>query len=157
MHGISERENDNVRFEPKTEAEISAANLLEAGQYVFEVAKAEEKTSQNGNDMVKLTLAVFDNEDRRHPVFDYLVGTDGAAYKIRHFAESVGLLSQYEAGEIRAEQMEGRTGKCQVGIDDKNKQYPAKNIIRDYVPAGVSAPPKANGKSAPIIDDDLPF
>lgn len=151
-----------MRFQPKSEEEIAAANLLLGGEYAFEVAKAEEGTSKAGNDMVKLQLHILDTEDRNHVVFDYLVHTDGSAYKVRHFAEAVGLLGDYERGEMKAEDMVGRTGHCQVGIDDKNKQYPAKNVIRDYKPAngnaGASMPASQKGNGpATIVDDTIPF
>lgn len=152
-----------MRFQPKTEAEVNAANLLPGGEYLFEVSEAEEQKSKAGNDMVKLKLYVFDDEERRHVIFDYLVGTESAAYKLRHFAESIGLIAQYEHGEIRAEQMITRTGKCQVGIQkDKGGQYPDKNVIRDYVIAAPAASvAKANGTRqaahAPDLDDNIPF
>lgn len=149
-----------MKFEPKTEEEINAGNLLEGGDYDFEVAKAEEAVSKKGNEMVKLTIHIMDNEDRRHTVFDYLVSSDESAFKLRGFAESVGLLEQYEAGEIRAEQMEGRAGSCKIGIDDKDKSYPAKNVVRAYLkpkaPASAMNGAK-KGSSAQILDDDVPF
>lgn len=148
-----------MRFQPKTEEEIAVANLLIGGDYPFEVVNAEEQTSKAGNDMVKLRLNVINAEDRGHTIFDYLVGTEGAAYKLRHFAESVGLLAEYERGEMTADQMVGRSGTCQVGIQkDKSGQYPDKNVIRDYVV------PKKNGNGADKpksakddFDSEIPF
>src|SRR5688572_8987205 len=99
-----------MRFEPKSEDEIAAANLLADGDYIFEVADAKEETSKAGNDMVKLKLNVVGEEDRMHVIFDYLVSSEGAAFKLRHFAESVGLLPEYERGEITADQMIGCNG-----------------------------------------------
>jgi len=152
-----------MRFTPKSEEEITAANLLEGGEYPFEVADAEEGQSKSGNDMIKLRLKVLGPDERQYGVFDYLVGTEGSAYKVRHFAESVGLLPQYEAGELEAISLIGRTGYCQVGIDDKNKAYPAKNVIRDYL-AKVSAASgsgvpsnKPKGQAPAMVDDDIPF
>jgi hypothetical protein len=150
-----------VKFQPKSEEEIAAANLLVGGDYAFEVTKAEEQTSKAGNDMVKLQLNIPDEEERSHTVFDYLVGTEGAAYKVRHFAEAVGLLDDYERGELKADDMVGRSGIAVVGIQ-KQSGYPDKNVIRDYKPAhsSAAAAPAATKKGngpARDMDDSIPF
>lgn len=150
-----------MKFTPKTEEEIGAANLLAGGDYDFEVAKAEEKTSQAGNDMIALTLHIEGDEGRRHTVFDYLVGSDASMYKVRGFAEAVGLLNEYNSGEMPASIMAGRTGRAQIGIDDKNKAYAPKNIVRAYhkpgkTGNGASAPPKGHPAAA-SMDDEIPF
>ncbi len=153
-----------MRFEPKTEKEVAVDGLLPLGDYDFEVAHAEEKQSGAGNDMIALRLRVYDNEGQFRTVFDYLVGTDGAAYKVRHFAYSVGLGAQYEKGELRADDLEGRTGKAKVCIKkDKSKQYPDKNAIADYLPPGAAGNGAAKPGAAdprpepPPFDDEIPF
>lgn len=149
-----------MKFTPKSEEEISAANLLIGGDYDFEVADAVEETSKaSGNDMVKLKLNIEDDEGRKHVVFDYLVGTDASMFKVRGFAEATGLLAQYDHGELVASDMTGRTGKATIGIDDKNKAYPAKNVVRAYLKAATNghAATKTQAAHAPDIDDPIPF
>lgn len=151
-----------MKFEPKTEEEINAANLLVGGDYDFEVANAEEGQSKAGNDMIKLTLHIEGEEGRRHTVFDYLVGSEASMYKVRSFAECVGLLDYYNKGELQAVQMPGRTGRCQIGIDHKDKAYAPKNIVRSYQKPGTKGngampPPKAAQPKREPIDDDIPF
>lgn len=149
-----------MRFQPKSEDEINAANLLAGGDYDFEVFAASEEVSTKGNDMVKLTLHIEGEEGRRHTVFDYLVGSDASMFKVRGFAVCVGLLPQYEMGEMSAESMIGRTGRCQIGIDDKNKAYAPKNVVRMYhkpVNGTAAAPVAAKGSAPAMVDDDIPF
>lgn len=148
-----------MRFQPKSEEEINAANLLTAGDYDFEVSAASEEVSAKGNDMVKLTLHIEGEEGRRHTVFDYLVGSDASMFKVRGFAVCVGLLPQYEVGEMSADSMIGRTGRCQIGIDDKNKAYAPKNVVRVYHKPmnGTAAAPASKAQGAAVVDDDIPF
>lgn len=147
-----------MKFEPKTEEELNAANLLANGEYDFEVAEAEEQTSKAGNDMVKLKLNFEDTEGRKHIVFDYLVGSESSLYKVHGFASCVGLLPQYEKGEMQAVMMYGRTGRAKVEIDHKDKAYPAKNVVRNYLKPKNGAAPVA--KAASVRDDmdsEIPF
>ena len=152
-----------MRFAPKSENELASANLWGPGEYDFEVNAAEEATSAKGNDMVKLTVWVFNHEGQRRTVFDYLVDTEGGAYKIRHFAEATGLLPQYERGELLADDMAGRTGRCKLTVQkDKSGQYPDKNGIGDYLkPKAGARPLSAPAQRKPVpagdIDDDIPF
>lgn len=148
-----------MRFQPKSEEEINAANLLPGGDYDFEVFAASEEVSAKGNDMVKLTLHIEGEEGRRHTVFDYLVGSDASMFKVRGFAVCVGLLPQYEVGEMSADSMIGRTGRCQIGIDDKNKAYAPKNVVRMYHKPmnGTAMAPASKAQAAAVVDDDIPF
>ena len=153
-----------MRFEPKSEKDIAEGGLLPLGNYDFEVQEAEEKVSKTGNDMIELKMRVYDNEGQGRTIFDYLVSTDGGAYKIRHFAYAVGLGESYERGELQASNLHGCTGKAKVFIKkDKSGQYPDRNAIADYLPPanGSTAPnntavPRPPYKAAEL-DDDIPF
>lgn len=145
-----------MRFTPKSEKEVAEAGLLPKGMYDFEIAEATEKQSKAGNDMVELVVRVYDNEGRSRKLFDWLVDSEGAAYKIRHFAEATGMLAEYEKGELRSHDMVGKTGRCQVIIKkDKGGEYPDKNAISDYVSGGAVSAPKPG--PAPLVDDEIPF
>ena len=151
-----------MRFTPRSEDEIASANLWPAGEYDFEIHNAEDTESKAGNDMTKLTVHVHDSEGQYKTVFDYLVDTEGGAYKIRHFAEATGLLPQYERGELMADEMIGRTGRCKLNVQkDKTGQYPDKNGIADYLKSKTpSAAPKPAARvkvAAGDIDDEVPF
>lgn len=146
-----------MKFAPKTAAEIDSGDLWPNGTYDFEIASAEEATSKAGNDMIKLRVKIFNDAGQSQTVFDYLM--ESVAYKLRHACEACGLLGDYEAGELNAEDFEGKSGTCKVNVQkDKSGQYPDKNGITDYLaPKGgaVAKPPRA--KAAANLDDDIPF
>lgn len=141
-----------MRVEPKTEAEIQTMNLRNPGEYDFLVADAIEKISGKGNEMVELKLQMEDSEGRNFVLFDYLVSIDSMAYKLRHFAETTGLIPEYEKGDFAAEHMLGKTGRCKVGTQPAKGQYPAKNVVSDYIGTGNTAEP---GKQ--LVGDEIPF
>ena len=153
-----------MRFNPKSEAELAAGGLFPAGTYDFEVKSAEETTSKSsGAEMVKLTLSVFNEAGAKTSVFDYLVSSEKAIFKIRQFAAAVGLLEEYEAGELDALDMEGRGGKLKLKVES-NEQYGDKNAVVSYLPAPVTVGSVAKKtahvqwKAAPKdLDDEIPF
>ena len=152
-----------MRFTPKTDAQIAAAGLWPVGEYDFEIKDAAEKQSQSGNDMIELHVTVFNAHGDRTTIFDYLVHTEKAAYKVKHFAEATGLDEQYTRGEIDANACLNRSGRCKLIIKkDTSGQYPDKNEIRDYVKAAgrVAAParPKVPAPAmADSLEDEIPF
>lgn len=159
-----------MRFDPKTEKEVQ--NLLDPGICDFEVADAKDTSSQARNDMMVLTVIVYQG-DQKKTIKDYLVGqVDSMAFKIRHFADTIGMLDVYESGQLEAENVIGATGKCRIDIDKKDPAFPPKNVIRDYIkrdsqpqkaPTAVTnTTPKAAIKGSAsakdaFLDDDIPF
>ena len=136
-----------MRFTPKSEAELAENALLPEGEYTFEILTAEDTQSKStGNDMLKLSLRIFENGgENSQRVFDYLVSIDSMIWKIRHFADAIGMLPEYDSGEMLAETLPGRTGKCKIVIQPASGQWDAKNAVKDYLPrpAGMA--------------DDIPF
>jgi hypothetical protein len=140
-----------MKFEPKTAKEIDELGLLPVGEYDFLVHEAEDTQSKKGNDMAVVKLLI-DGPSGEIKIVDYLVAIDSMAYKIRHFAESVGLLAEYEKGEMPAEIMVGKTGKCKLVVAPAKDGYRAKNTVSDYLSASNPGAPKAE-----VIDDEIPF
>lgn len=149
-----------MKVSPKTAEEVALAGLITPGIYDFEVLDAKDTFSKAGNDMVELQIGIFDGSGRSRKVFDYLVDLDSMAFKNRHFAESVGMLADYERGEMKANDMFQRTGRCKVYVKkDKTGQYPDKNAIGDYLPPDprmTKATVVASREPAPF-DDEVPF
>lgn len=143
-----------MKVDPITEKQAEESGLRQRGLYDFEVLEAKDRLSKAGNDMMETRVKLFDSDGRSFSLFDYLVNTDGMAYKLRHYASSTGQLAAYEKGELRAEEQPGKTGRCQVGIQPAKDGYPAKNIIQDYVPntGKLIASMLAAG-----LDDEIPF
>lgn len=147
-----------MKVTPISEADAAEAGLRKRGIYDFEVTDAEEKESSKGNDMIELKVKLFDAEGRSFWLYDYLVASEGMAYKVRHFAAATDMLPQYEKGDLKAIDCVGKTGRCQLGVEPAKNNYPAKNKITDYVP-------NVQGRLAPLIaskapeemDDEIPF
>jgi hypothetical protein len=130
-----------MKFQPKTQDQIERENLLPAGTYDYEVLQATDKTSKSGNDMIHLKLKVFRPEGGFVYADDYLL--EKMAFKLIHFCHGAGLEDKYNAGELAASDCIGRTGKCDLIIDEQ-AGFPPKNAIKDYIapkqaPAGIGA------------------
>lgn len=144
-----------MKFTPKTEEEVGF-KLLDAGIYDFDVMTALDKVSQAGNDMIELKLAVYGPDGNARHIFDYLM--EKIEYKLRHAADACGLLDKYETGEFGAEDFIGKAGKLKLGIQkDKTGQYPDKNTVQDYIKRDNLAEPAPTRKTAPDLDDEIPF
>jgi hypothetical protein len=159
-----------MRFTPKPESEVSGNGLWPEGIVDFEVMEAEETTSRNGDDMIKLKIKVFNETGGSRTVYEYLLGTDSMQWKVRAFCAATGLLDQYETGELDAIDMEGRTGKAKLVIQkDKTGQYGDKNAIGSYI-AHVEKPKAAAVRKPEVrraqvarpapqddLSDEIPF
>lgn len=147
-----------MKFNPLTEAEV--ADLMPVGEYDFYVKEAKDTVSKkSGAEMIKLTLGVIDKNGRERTIFDYLI--DSMMYKVKHFADSVGLEKEYESGGYSAIQCENQSGKCKIIIDepDPASPYSPKNAIKDYVKRDPNAASvqTAPAKTDDLFNDDLPF
>ncbi len=136
------------------------------GEYDFIIQSVEETTSAKGNDMLKLTLHVFDKEGEKRTVFDYILSSQAGQWKARHMMEAIGMTEQYELGTIDPIAIEGRPGRCKLGIEPGNAQYPAKNKVQDYISptaakaapaASRPAPARAKAPAGGDLDDEIPF
>jgi hypothetical protein len=147
-----------MKFAPKSADEVNAIGLLKPGVYDFCVQSAEEKESASGNEMIVVDLAIEDADGDISVVRDYLVAIDSMAYKTRHFAETTGLLSVYEQGDMPASLVKGAVGRCKIAIEPAKGEYRAKNKVVDYV-APLSGEAKAAvQKQIDDFDTDLiPF
>lgn len=145
-----------MKFTAKTEAEVSG--LLVDGRYAFEVVEAEDRVSKSGNEMIALKLRIYNSNNVARFVFDYLL--EALDYKLRHFADTAGLLHVYEGNSLYARDCVGKKGFCLVATDDSNPSYPPKNIIKDYCKSEQSLTSQPGVGSAPLDDfhnDEIPF
>lgn len=154
------------------EAEGSGFTPWRPGDYDFEVFDASEERSSTGNDMIKLTLHVFNEEGNKRTVFDYLVNSEKAQYKIRHFAAAVGRIADYERGELDVNDLVQKTGRLSLRIKSASGDYAANNSVGDYLPLSdearhttrsaaarpASTPARQPARAPQTIDDDsIPF
>jgi len=156
-----------MRFTQKTDEELNAMNLLSPGYYQFEVIEAEETQSKAGNDMIKLTLKVWDEQGKERKMFDYLL--DSMAKKLKHFCAHTGQADKYEKGNLDANHCYGKAGTVQISIEKGKPKpdggmYEDRNTIVDYVASAAPSmsTPLANARltappAKPDFDDDVPF
>ncbi len=148
--------------------------MLPDGDYDFEVINAADAVSKaSGADMIVLDIKVFDGDGGTRNVKDYLVATPGGMRKVRQFAIAVGMLSDYENGDLEAHALHNQSGRCKIGAD-RSEGYEPKNKVVYYLdpakaPSAAAtvrrAPPvklppaKKAWEPAPAgdIDDEIPF
>ena len=118
--------------------------LLPDGCYGFEVSKAEDKTSKAGNEMIELTLHVYDGKGGAKVfVYDWL--TSAFKTKVVDFCLCVGLTDLAGGGELKAVRCLQRTG--QVHLIQEEYEGKKRNKVDRYdyetpqkVPAGDDIP-----------------
>jgi hypothetical protein len=153
-----------MRFDPKKREDF----LLAKGTYDAVVERAEEKVSKTGNDMIAISLRVY-NGAQSVFINDWLLA---GSQKLLDFCEVSGLADAYMRGEACLD----RNVTVKVGIDPAKDGYDAKNKIAGYVmkkekataaasqeaPAqsakglGVSDSQRKAAANAPA-DDEIPF
>ena len=156
-----------MEIKPKSREEIAREKLLKPGIYDFEVMRAEETTSKkSGNAMVKIKIRVFHDGGEAH-IYDYITSTQ--VEKLCAFCDAVGLSKEYDAGDVKSDDMEGRSGRAKIGIEDEKPKedgegnWPAKNKVKDYVPKAEGEGGRKVEKPDPTLaekeaeKEDLPF
>lgn len=149
------------KYTPKTEEEVLTEGLIQAGVYDFEIAGAEDAVSSKGNDMIKLSINLFDSEGKPRGLTDYL--TFNYQRKLRHAADACKILTIYEDGSLAAEHFIGKTGKLELQIKKGDKKpdggdYPDKNDVKDYIKRDSGVYDKTNlTVPTPPLDDEIPF
>lgn len=160
-----------LNYEVMTEHEAMQERyqLLKDGIYDAVVSAAEDKISANsGNPMMKLTLQVFDDNGKVYSVKDFLVFTKSMMWKVIHFADSAGLLKEYEAGKLCSDIVLQKRVTVRISTEEgqvipndmlKGKafgaKFPDKNKVDDYIVKTGEHRASINNNS--ITDDDITF
>ena len=112
-----------MRYTPYTESEIQSMHVMEEGTYKFQVLEVmtqdkfgNHMQDKNGNDLARLKLMVWDKESREKNVYTYISGDGAFAYKLRHFAETLGMLPEYEDGTFNIMRTINKHGHAHVII-----------------------------------------
>lgn len=158
-----------MQFQPKDEAtlekekaELAAKRIMKYGTVCdCEVLNSEDEISKvkpdgtGGNEMIHLTLKVFTPDGEEKTFDDYIIAS--MEFKLRHAADTFGILHKYESGSLVATDFYGKSGKCKMGIQrDKGGQYPDKNVITDYIKRE-KQPVIESVATGALIDDEIPF
>ncbi len=133
--------------------------LLEEGDYEFQVMNAENAiATSSGNSMITLMLNVFDKEGKKFLVWDRLVNTPKALYRIKNFCKATGVLENLKnsGGALDADDCVDLFGNCHVSVEPATEQYKAKNVVDYYIE---QSPEMAAHKAAQdaSLNDEIPF
>lgn len=144
--------------------------LLKEGEYEAVIISSEDKQSKTGNPMMDMILNVYDENGKTHEVRDFLVFTKAMMWKVIHFANSSGLLKEYESGSLCSENVVNKRLRVKIVVEegseihqDKLKgkplgsKYPDKNKVSEYIKKSeqdVQSP--TGGSPPPFTDDDIP-
>ena len=157
-----------MKFDPSVDVDEGRGefSLLPKGDYDAVVTSATDKTSKSGNEMIELGVQVFAPDGSERYIWTYLVAIPSMQWKTKRFAESAGLSSKYETGELAAADCEGCN--CRVAVDiekDKSGKFPDKNTIKDFSASTDSAAGRDAESQQPSREDshkavpaeDIPF
>lgn len=143
-----------MKFKPQTEAESASAErkTLPAGIYDAEVLEVVETRSKAGNDMLKLKLGVFRPQGGHDWVYDYITDT---SYRLAQLMSACGMNEQYQKGEVKADEIEGKCFQVTLKIDPARGDFSERNSVGRY---GSSTPkPAAPTLASTEADDDFVF
>lgn len=156
-----------MEIKPKSREEIAREKLLKPGIYDGEVMRAEETTSKSsGKQMIKLKVRIFHDGGEAH-LYDYITSTQ--VEKLCAFCDAVGLSKEYDAGDVKSDDMEGRSFRAKIRIEDEKPKedcdgnWPAKNKIKDYLPRNEKdggrkvEKPEPTPAEAAAENEDMPF
>lgn len=145
-----------------TEEEIQNRNLVEKGDYDFEIMAASVKKTQsgidkNGNpklirDMLEIDFNYWDKNGQVRRVKDWIVFGEGMDWKLRHLANTIGLIELYENNSLDAHHLLKKQGVFELGIKEFEKDGVKKktNFVVDYVK-------KSDPKNDTRLNDSIPF
>jgi hypothetical protein len=95
-----------------------------------------EGTSKGGNRFFKVQIDVFNGSGATKRITAVIMVDGHYGWQFRSAAEAFGVLDKYHAGELGAEDLKGREGWVQLGIEkDPEGKWPDKNRIVDYRPS----------------------
>ena len=142
-------------YDPMTEEEVQKARfqLLDEGEYDAVVDAATHEVSSKGNQMIKLSLSVFDPNGVIVPVYDYLVFTKQMMWKVKHFCDSAGLEKEYMDKKFDALIADRQNVRVKLIVQDgslipadklngkpQGSRYPTKNAVEDYLMRKAGSP-----------------
>lgn len=153
---MSEQDAMNERFQ-----------LLKEGIYEAVVTVSQDTISSKGSPMMDITLSVYDANGKTHDVRDFLVFTKQMMWKVVHFADSAGMMKEYEAGKFCSETAINKRVQVKLTVEQGSEipqdrlkgkplgtRYFDKNKVEDYIKQGEKVATENN--PSPFMDDDMP-
>lgn len=121
------------------------------GQHKAKVVEAEEKVSQNGNDMISVSFEVLAGESKGAKVYDNFPLTEKALWKLKTFLITLGMKAD---GKVLLD-LSKLPGKTLI-IDVTEEEYDGKTRakIQSYKKLEAEAPKKVLPESPDVDEDD---
>ncbi len=120
---------------------------LPDGVYPAKITGAELTTAQSsGNPMIKLTLQISSGEYAKRLVWDNLVWTQAAFWKIKNIAEATNIPSN-QAADAGIEEVADELLNMNVDIlleSKTNSNGKLQNVVKKYLPQEQTAPVVSN-------------
>ena len=153
-----------MRITPKSDDQIEADKAANLSKYHpwpagtvcdYEIKEATDTTSKAGNDMIKAHIDVYNDKGENKAITMYF-----GEWNDYHFSRIN--RDRYEAGQVDAEDLLGRTGKCVLGIEkgslkDDGTYYADKNNVKEFLkPSAPTVKPSGN-KIEDELSDSIPF
>lgn len=148
---------------PKTEEQFAAEEQERLEKYKpwpkgticdYEIIDAKDGISSKGNEMIVAEVRVFNSEGKAKEITDYI--GEWNEFKLKRINPE-----RYEAGQVDAMDLIGKTGKCKLGIQigglkDDGTRYSDKNTIQEFLKADeqLQTSIKASSKE---LNDEIPF
>lgn len=159
-----------VRVTPKTDEQFDAIEAERKAKRLpwpvdticdYEILNAKDSVSSKGNEMIIADVRVFNAKGEQKDLTDYI--GEWNEYKLKRINPE-----RYEAGQVDAEDLIGKTGKCKLGLqkgqskgtydtDGKEEFYPDKNDIKEYLKVEVPVEDVTKTDSLDWKKGDAPF
>lgn len=143
-------------------------SVFPKGEYPFSILEINEfAESKAGNQKLPLKLEFKDDAGNKSNVFEDLVFTEKALFKINQFLASlsvpVGTRINWHDHEFR-KYLLTKTGRAILGVEsytDKNGKAREKNVVERFIYDGTSkrddAPPPHKAAEPEMEDEEIPF
>jgi hypothetical protein len=131
-------------------------SLIPAGDYTMRIKGGEFMLSKAGNEMLVVELH---NAEHDSTIWDNLVFTDKALWKIDQFLKSFGMQpDKGEEFEFDAEfvnRLIGKSGLVKVRVDEWEGKK--KNKVEAYIAVLIDGKASSSTRSKKKSDDEIPF
>lgn len=104
---------------------VESRVLIDEGVYAVKVKSAEETKTQNGDDMIKVTVQIINGEYKGETLIDYFPITEKALWKLKQFLEACGKKAE---GKMSIDTAKLKGMSCK--IDVKHEEYKGRDIAR---------------------------
>lgn len=161
-------------YTPMTEEDSLAQRyqMLTEGEYNGVISSAHHSISKSsGNNMIELTVDIFDLGGNVTQIKDYLPFTDKMMWKVIKCVKSAGIHAQYANKSLEPEHFLNKNVRVKVKFQpgdlvpldrlngkEVGTKYPDKNVIADYLAQGpVTKKIQETVLKKDEFDPDIPF